>query len=97
MTLIPHYTKLRVLSDSTDATVETSIGAFSSGLSSNTISFLEASRVFSIMGFDLGGKSTRVPSAAIPQALKQRSEINDDKIREKLTPQFGPSNFQNQK
>jgi len=64
ITLIPHYTELRVH-------LIPLLKRLSELFIWSTISFLEAfsvSRVFSIMEFDLGGKSTRVPSAAIPQA-----------------------------
>ena len=61
----------------------TSIGAFSSekgGLSSSPISLSEAFSLSrcSVLTFDLGEKSTRVPSAAIPQALKYKDQKLDD-------------------
>lgn len=70
-----------ILSDLTLDT--TSIGAFSfekGGISSSPISLSEAfplSRC-SVLRFDLGEKSTRVPSAAIPQALKYKGQKFDD-------------------
>ena len=66
-----------VLSDSTDTTAETSIDDFASG-KGVTISVSESfsvSRLFPVLESGLEGKSTRVPSAAIPQALKRDSEI----------------------
>ena len=59
----------------------TSIGVFSSekgGLNSSLISLSEVFSLSrcSVLRFDLGEKSTRVPSAAIPQALKYKSQKN---------------------
>ena len=100
--------RVSILSDLTSesrSSDTTSIGAFSSekGVLSSESSPISLSEAFplprcSVLRFDLGEKSTRVPSAAIPQALKYKGQkLVMARSRRELTPKFGPSNFRNQK